>query len=562
MSRHVEKAIEYAESVKDDPKKACLYVRQACQRQLDDLTRAKKKSYPFEFVPKKAAAVCDFIQLMPHVKGSKWKGKSIELEPWQQFGVTTVFGWVRPSGKRRFRRVYWEIPRKNSKSTLSAGVGKYMLTEDGEHGAEIYSGATTEKQAHEVFRPAWLMADSNAELREYYGVELGGTRKNPGPIYVPSTNSKFEAIIGKPGDGASPHMAIVDEYHEHSSDELYDTMLTGMGAREQPLMWVITTAGSDTAGPCYALRSDVIKVLNGTMDNEELFGIIYTLDEGDDWKTEEALRKANPNYDVSVFGDYLKAQVKDAIQSSRKQNVVKRKHFNLWTGAASAWMNMELWADCAIESTDAGEPVLSEADFEGEPCWIGLDLASKIDIAAKVKLFKRDETYYLFSTNYLPEERINDPDKSNYSGWMYDGHLKATEGDVIDYGRIKDDLLEDFRKYDVVAVGYDPWSATQLATELIEEGVNMIEVRQSVKQLSEPMKHLEAMVLAGRLKHDDNPCFNWQMGNVVARVDANDNIYPRKERDESKIDGPVAAILAMTMERTQEETVMPSILTL
>jgi phage terminase large subunit-like protein len=553
-------AKQYAEKVVSGEIDACLYVRQAGQRHLDDLVRSTHKSYPYWFddrweadkngrIRGSAQRVCEFTRHLSYTKGM-WaaRGEMFELGGWQTFVTCSVFGWKK-GDRRRFRIVYIECPRKQGKTEWSAGIGEYMLVMDGmpdengiivpEHGAEVYSGATTEKQAKLVFDAAKIMARKNPDFKKL-GVEVMASS-----ITIPERNCKFEPVIGKPGDGASPTLAIVDEYHEHASDELFDTMLTGMGAREQPLMWVITTAGSDTAGPCYALRSDVIRMLDGSMPNDETFGIIYTLDPADDWTSEASLRKANPNYDVSVSGDFLKAQVRDAIQSSRKQNIVKTKHLNIWVGARSAWMNMEAWKRCA-------DPSLTTDQFEGEPCWIGLDLASKIDIASNLRIYKRDGIYYLLGRHYLPEERINDPDKSHYQGWLHDGHLIATDGDVIDYGRIKEDIFTDARDYDIVALGYDPWNATQLATELIAEGINAIEIRQGVRQLSEPMKHLEAMVLAGKLRHDGNPCMTWMMGNVVAKTDANDNIYPRKEREENKIDGAVAAIMAMCMERTQE----------
>lgn len=537
-------AKRYAEGVVSGKIPACKYVQQACQRHLSDLENEGMYWYD------EAAAhkVCQFIEYMPHTKG-RWaaRGELIVLEPWQVFIVCCVFGWKKGS-KRRFRIVFIEVPRKNGKSSFSAAIGLYMLVAEGESGAEVYSGATTEKQAKIVFDMAKVMARRNEDFRAL-GVEVMASN-----ISIPESNCKFEPVIGKPGDGASPSCAIVDEYHEHQSDELYDTMLTGMGAREQPLMWVITTAGSDTAGPCYALRSDVLKVLDGTIPNDELFGLVYTIDDGDDWTSEATLRKANPNYDVSVSGDFLKAQVRDAIQSSRKQNIVKTKHLNVWVGAREAWMNMEAWSFCA-------DSKLKEEQFLGEPCWMAMDLASKVDVASVWKWFKRGDVYAGFGRHYLPEERVNGPDKSHYSGWLHDGYLIATEGNEVDYERIKQDILKDAKRFGIVALGYDAHNAVQMAQNLTSEGVNCIEIPQNTRHLSEPMKQLEAKVLSGRIRHDDNPCMNWMVSNVVAKIDANDNIFPRKESGEKKIDGPVAAINAMCMERTQgvqEQSEWPS----
>lgn len=540
-------ARRYAEDVRDGLIPACRLVQLACERHLADLERQDDDGFAYRFDEAKAAAVCRFVELMPHTKG-RWarSGETIRLEPWQVFITAVAFGWVHvTTGLRRFRVAYIEVPRKNGKSAWSSALGLYMLAADGEHGAEVYSGATTEKQAKIVFEAAQKMARQTEAYREAFGVEVMASN-----ISIPEDGSRFEAVVGKPGDGASPSFAIVDEYHEHQTDDLYDTMETGMGAREQPLMWVITTAGSDTAGPCYALRSDVVRVLEGTTPNDELFGIVYTVDEGIDWTSEEALRMANPNYDVSVSGDFLKAQIRDAVNSSRRQNIVKTKHLNVWTTAREGWMNMEAWNACA-------DPALAVEDFAGEACWLGMDLASKVDIASVAKLFRREvdgeEHFYLFTRNYLPEARIEEPEKRHYQGWVADGHMVATEGDIIDHDRIEEDLLADSEAHRIVRLGYDPYNATQLAVNLTRHGIDTLEIRQTVSFLSDPMKWLEALVLAGRLHHTGDPCLAWQVSNVVCRTDANDNVFPRKERPENKIDAAVAAIIALSVAMREAE---------
>ena len=268
MSDHVRRAEEYAAEIVAGDMPACGLVQLACERHLRD---TRNSGSPYYLDDAAASRVCQFIELLPHVKG-KWAraNERLTLSPWQSFIIVNVFGWKRKSdGLRRYRRVYIEVPRKNGKSSLTAAVGLYMLTADGEHGAEIYSGATTEKQAWEVFGPARLMARNSPALVDHFDLAVGA--KN---LHILDSASKFEPVIGKPGDGASPSMSITDEYHEHQTSEQYDTMLTGMGAREQPLAWVITTAGSDTAGPCYALRGEAIETLEGSISNDELFALI------------------------------------------------------------------------------------------------------------------------------------------------------------------------------------------------------------------------------------------------------------------------------------------------
>ncbi|ARW94125.1 hypothetical protein MS6207_00802 [Escherichia coli] len=288
---NVNAANQYARDVVRGKIVACQFVIQACQRHLDDLMAEKSKSFRYRFDKDLAERAAKFIQLLPHTKGEwAFKRMPITLEPWQLFVICCAFGWVNKGIRlRRFREVYTEIPRKNGKSAISAGVALYCFACDNEFGAEVYSGATTEKQAWEVFRPARLMCKRTPMLTEAFGIEVNASNMNR-----PEDGARFEPLIGNPGDGSSPHCAVVDEYHEHATDALYTTMLTGMGARRQPLMWAITTAGYNIEGPCYDKRREVIEMLNGSVPNDELFGIIYTVDEGDDWTDPQVLEKANP----------------------------------------------------------------------------------------------------------------------------------------------------------------------------------------------------------------------------------------------------------------------------
>lgn len=541
MRDHVEIARRYAEDVLAGRIAACLYVRQACQRHIDGLSAESADSYPYRLDAAKARVVCRFIELLPHIKGKWARNRELfVLSPWQCFIVVNVFGWVRKSdGLRRYRRVYVEVPRKNGKSSFTAAIGLYMLTEEGEHGAEVYSGATSEKQAWEVFGPARLMAKGSAAFAEHYGVTIGA--KN---LHVLRDASKFEPIIGKPGDGASPSFSITDEYHEHNTADQYDTMVTGMAAREQPIAWVITTAGYDTSGPCYALRGQAVDVLSGNVSADELFSVIYTLDPDDDWTTAEARSKANPNLGVSVFEDFLVAEQRRAVANPREQATYKTKHCNIWVTGAQPYFNGELWDRQADSSLDP-------AQFAGEPCRIGLDLASKLDIAAAVRVFRRiidgQDHFYVFGRFYIPRARVEEPERRHYLGWVEDGWMTATPGDITDYDYIEADIKADAELHSVQQVAADPYNATQLLTHL--QGFlgadKVIEVPQTVMHLSEPMKELQALIVSGRIHHDGNPALSWMIGNVTAQEDRNQNVFPRKERAELKIDGAVATILGL-----------------
>lgn len=553
---HVAEAERYAKAVLAGKVPACRWVRLACHRHLDDLKRQRDKMFPYRFDAAKAEKVCRFIELMPHTKG-KWAGagEKLRLEPWQCFKTTALFGWIRKAdGFRRFRKAVILEPRKNGKSAWAAGVGLYMLTADGEYGAEVYSGATTEKQAWEVFRPARLMAAKTPALQSHFGVTV-----NASNLHIIGNGSRFEPLIGNPGDGASPSCAIVDEYHEHDTDNLVSTMETGMGARDQPLLLIISTAGSNVAGPCYQTVVEARRMLDGITDDPEMFALMYGIDgpvgqpgdpgyqPGDDWTRPETLRKANPNFDVSVKGEWLLKQQRDAVNNARKANAFRTKHLNEWVFAKEAYFNVARWMASA-------EPGLRMEDFAGQSCTVGLDLASKVDIAAAVFLFRRPQGgFAAFGRFYLPEKAIELEATGNYATWARAGHLIQTDGDMIDHGRILDDLVAASKAHTIESIGYDPAQATMLVTELQGEGLPVVEFRHTVLNMSEPMKEVEALVRAGKIAHDGDPCFAWQIGNVVAKEDAKENVYPRKERPENKIDGAVALIMAMGRQMVSEE---------
>lgn len=530
--------LQYAKDVVAGRIPAGRFVKAACKRQIDDLKRWKGKVAPFRFDKAKAEKVCRFIELLPHIKGPK-AGELIVLEPWQVFILTTVYGWVKADGTRRFRRVYIEVPRGNGKSALSSGLGLYMLCADGEGGAEVYSFATTRDQAKIVFGDAQNMARRTPGLKAHFGVEV-----NAHNINVLRTASKFEALSaeGSTLDGLNTHFACVDELHAHKTRAVYDVVETSIGKRTQSMLWVITTAGSNRAGICYEVRGFVTKVLAGIAKDESQFGIVYGLDEGDDWTTEEALIKANPNWGVSVMPEVLLPLQAKAMTMPSAANNFKAKHLNEWVNADTAWMDMKAWEACA-------EPSLDPEQFAGEPAWVALDLASKVDIAAKVSLHVRDidgkAHYFVFGQYYLPRETVERGENSQYQGWESMGLLTVTDGAVIDFAVIEDDLLADCSKFEVREVPYDPFQATQLSTRMAAQGVPMVEMRPTVLNFSEPMKQLEALVLQGRLHHNGDPVLTWMMSNVVAHMDAKDNIYPRKERPENKIDGVVALIMAL-----------------
>lgn len=424
------------------------------------------------------------------------------------------------------------IPTHNT--SWAAPIGLYMLVADAEPGSEVYAGATTEKQAWELFGPARQMCLKTPALVSKFGIEV-----NARTILRQSDMSKFEPIIGKPGDGASPHCSITDEYHEHQTDDQLATMETGMGAREQPLSLVISTAGDNLAGPCREDWLECQKILEGVIEDDRTFAVIYAADPELDWTSEAALRQANPNYDVSVSGEFLQGQLREAINNPRKQGHFKTKHLNLWVQARDAYINMQRWSECQ-------DKTLRIEDCKGRPCFMGLDLASKVDIAALELLFDMgDGRFARFGRYYLPEETVEQSENQHYRKWRDTGLLTVTDGNIIDFSVIEEDVIALASEYGAQAVGYDPHQATMLVTRLQEAGVPVIEFRPTVLNFSEPMKQIEALIRDRKLAHDGDEVMTWAMSNVVAKLDAKDNVYPRKERVENKIDPFVALCMAM-----------------
>lgn len=542
---NVDAANKWARSVISGKVPACKWVKLSCERHINDLKNSKKRDYPYKFEPKLAEKKILFVELLPHTKG-EWalKRLKIKLEDWQKFGLAVTFGWVRKKdGYRRFRESYWEVPRKNGKSAIAAGVALNMFANDGEFGSEVYSGATTEKQAWEVFKPARLMVNRSPDL-----IEAAGILVNAGSLEIPTDGSLFEPLIGDPPDGQSPHCAIVDEYHEHPDARLYDTMQTGMGARRQPLIFTITTAGFNIEGPCYDLRIRVQEMLLGTVPDDELFGWIWTIDEGDDWTDPKVLVKANPNYDVSVYEDYLISQQRRAIQNAAKQNAFKTKHLNVWVSAKSAFFNMEQWNKCKDTS-------LKIEDFINDACLICVDLSSKIDIAARINLFYRiiDGKIHYYSIAprfYLPYDTVYNGDEKQvierYQKWLNQDLLTVCDGYENDLNEIAEDITSDAESLKVQEVPYDEWGGFQISKQIDEAGYTSIKIPKNTKTFSPAMKEMEAAIAAGRFHHDGHPILSWMFGNVISKTGKNDTEFPDKEKSFKKIDGAVACMMGVS----------------
>lgn len=553
---------EYAQTIVNREKPACELTILACQRFLDDFER-EDYGDAIRFNFDEAMDVCLFYcDKINHVKG-KWAGKPVDLMDWHCFIIINLIGWQKPryeedeeTGElkldhegqkipvltdagdqqwvRRFNTAYSEVARKNAKSTLSSGLGLYMTGFDGEGGAEVYSAATTKDQARIVFDDAKEMIRKSPKLQSV----LGFHKLN---IHDLSTGSKFEPLSADENtlDGKNIHLGIVDELHAHKTRGVWDVLETATGAREQPLILAITTAGFILDGICYEIRDYCKKVLQGVIQDDTFFGIIYTLDEEDDPFDEKVWFKANPGLGICKKWDDLRRLAKKAKEQVSARPNFLTKHMNVWVRGETTWMNMDKYQDAP--KIDASP---------GDLTWVGVDLSQKIDISAAIKIKKTaDGHVHVTCKFWIPEERLDSCSRQMaelYRKWASEGWIELTDGAVIDQDVIKSDIIEWVSGENLQEIAYDPWSATQFAISMVDEGMPMIEVPQSVKNLSEAMKQSEAMVYNKEYHHDGNPVMEWMMSNVCVKEDKNGNIFPLKERAENKIDGPVALFTGMS----------------
>ena len=531
-------------------------VRLACKRHLDDLKRSQAdKAWPYKFDPWHGNDVCGFAEKLPHIEG-KWATPTITLEPWQVFGLVCVFGWRRRSdGGRRFSKVYWEVARKNAKSTLAAIVALYCLCCEGEPAPYVFIGATTGAQAQKVFHPARQMAMRTPALCEAFGLQVWSKSiAEAGGGYIQTINSK-----GSTQDGHNPHLGILDELHAHKDRALYDVIDSAFGARRNPLLWIITTAGFDTECVCYEQRRFVMQVLEGVVAAKHYFGLIYTLDEGDDPFDPAYWIKANPNLGVSVQLANMEAAATEARSQPGKVAEFQTKRLNVWTSARSGHVNIAKWRACS-------GPVDLEA-LRTVPCWGGYDLASVSDMTSFRLIWWLDGRLKTWGTRYLPEAAVQVRTTRNsvpYARWVnteFMGRrlLQVTEGDVTDYRAIERDIRWALATFNVQAIGYDHWNSQDLNNRLMEDGAPLVQVRQGHASLSGPMKELDRAYLAGVFDHGGDEVLTWCASNVVAQEDDNGNIKPSKKLSSEKIDDYAALVNALAVSQGAEPKEGPSV---
>jgi len=543
----IDPVTKYAKSVLAGRSPACKYVRQACQRHMND---RKRKDVYFDI--DQVEYVFKFMSLCKHIEGDLG-GQPIELHPPQQFIIGSIFGWKwKESGLRKYQHAYIEVPRKNGKSTLLAPVALYMLAGDLEEGSQVYCAATKEKQAKIVWGLASKMVKKSKTLSKHCVTHWNC-------VHHPATNSRLEPLGADSDtqDGWNPHAIICDELHKWKGREYWDVLEDAFGARSQPLMLVITTAGYDKLGICYEQRQHCVNVLDpkSEIDDDRYFSYIATIDEedmkNDDWEFDpKNWIKANPLLGVSKYMHQMENFAAKAKAMPGKLNTFINKQMNVWTDGQTQWLDMKKWDACG------GDIDLER--LKGEQCYAGMDLSSKTDITALVLLFPPGpyEEWTVLPFFYVPGDNVREAskrDKVPYDKWIGDGLIETTDGDWIDLSYIKRDYLELAKIYEILECGYDPWKATEIATHLENEGGTMVSMTQGHKTLFPGTSAIEDKIVKKDLRHGGNPVLRWMAKNTTTRPDVNDNYIPDKKNSYSRIDGISALINAMGRAIVAEE---------
>ena len=529
--------VGYCRGVLEGSVPACEMIRLAVARHVRDLETGDARGLRFD--RQAAEFAVRFFGLLKHSKG-EWAGSEFELSPWQQFVLWSLFGWKRADGLRRFRSAFVEVPRKNGKSTLSAGIGLFLMIADGEPGAEIYSAATKLDQAKITWEEAVRMVGKSPALSQ-----MIRHWRSSNTLTAEAQAAKFRPLGADADtmDGLNLHGAIIDELHAHKTSAVVDVLDTATGARRQPLIFEITTAGYDRESICYQHYLYSKDVLRGSVEDDRWFAFVAEIDEGDDWQDERVWAKANPNLGVSVRIEDLRAKAQKARAMPAAQNAFRRLHLDEWTQQSDRWIGLDLWDDnCA--------GLVRPEDLSGRPGYGGLDLSAVSDITAWVVVFPHESGRLdIWARFWAPEARLTAQDnryREQYQAWARAGLLTVTPGNAIDYARIRADILDDASRWQIVDVNVDRlFQGYQLSMELQDEGLTVLGMGQGFLSMAAPMKTFERLLLDKRLNHGGNPMLRWMAGNVAVQQDPAGNLKPDKSESQGKIDGIVALVMAL-----------------
>lgn len=472
-----------------------------------------------------------FGDCLTHVKG-EWAGQPLIPQDWV---VEKILCPLFDDDDRQYRTVYVEVPRKNAKSTISAGIALYLLLADGEPGAEVYSAAADREQARIVFDMARQMVEASPELSRVCKVMRSAIVGPNGQTY------KVLSADAYTKHGLNAHGIIFDELHTQKNRELWDVLTTSTGSRRQPVVFAITTAGVyDKESICWELHDYAVKVRDGIIEDETFLPVLYGAEKEDDWTDPEVWAKANPGLGVTLKPEYLERKCREAQEVPAAQNTFRRLHLNQWTEQETRWLDMTVW--------DANSGVVSEDGLAGSECYAGLDLASTIDIAALSLVFPVDDGYATIMRYWVPEENIvkrSKRDRVPYDAWKWDKWITATPGNVIDYDYIRSDINALGEKYNIREIAIDRWNSTQLQTQLDGDGFVIFPFGQGFASMAAPTKELQKLLLGRQMNHGGDPVLRWMASNVAVQQDAAGNLKPAKNKSSEKIDGIVALIMGI-----------------
>jgi phage terminase large subunit-like protein len=487
-----------------------------------------------------------------------WAGTPIAPEDWQLFIIQQAWAWkYKSTGRRRIRKVYAQIARKNAKSTtVGAGAINYELIASNTNSPQVFVGANNEQQAKICTNIAGRIMAGSPKLRPYF---------NSGHLKFYSYNEKIHTISFKKKngsvntmsknantkDGFNPSLGVIDEYHEAKDDKLLNVIESGQGARQEPMLFVITTAGFNKSGPCYSKLRDVsIKILEGVLEDDSMLAFIYELDPEDDWKEEKNWIKANPNLGVSVSLEFLRSRFVQAINEGGSKEIdFRTKNLNEWCDAEKVWIPDTVWMDNHHVNIKTKEPEILISDLKGAVCYGGLDCAKSVDLNAFVLIFPEFTEINgklitpLIPFFWVPDSKIQqNNDRVDYKKWEKQGFIIKTEGNIADYNKIEYDILKAIDQYDFRGLDYDHAYAGNVASNLANQGIECAPLRQGHLSLTGPTNELERMATGLLFEHFNNPVMRWMIGNVALKTDAAGNIKPDKEKSQNKIDGVAAMV--------------------
>lgn len=553
-------AEQYIEEVSSGKKVSGQLAKLAVARHLQLLQDAEQKGYHFS--EDMARYALDLFALLKHTSGD-YGGKPFGMLPWQAFVVASIFGWQKKdengNWRRLFRKAYVEVAKKNGKTELAAGIGLILAFFDDEYGAEIYSAANKYDQAYICWNSARVMAKFLSQDSPAFAslIDIHGARNNSNIKSGPQ-NSFFKPIgaDSKTLDGVRPHGGIIDEFHEAKDDSVLRNISSGMVNRSQPLLFIITTAGYNINGPCYQYRKVVVDILRDNKQDDTTFGIIFNMDEGDDWHDETKWIKANPSIGITPTWDGLRAEYTKAINEGHSAEVnFKTKNLNEWTTVGKTWIPRRKWRKCGT--------AIDQDKLLGRTCFAGLDLAKTRDITALVLLFPPVEDEEPFKTLpwfWCPRENAEQRAKDDgvpYLDWARNGLLSLTPGDIVDYDYIFDQIMEIGEKYDLKGISYDPWNATHIAIRLEEAGASVKKFPQNTRFYNEPILWLERAIYQQTLIHGNHEVLAWMANNVQLWKDSNGNVRFDKSKSQEKIDGMPALAMAIGeyLDKKEEDSI-------